>query len=60
MNRLKAWFEPGFLDLFWFALFGHFFGYTKEETRQYFISQRREESLDNFNDILHTDGSEFD
>jgi hypothetical protein len=60
MNRLSAWFSPTFLDLFWFALFGHFIGHTKEETRQYFISQRREESLDNFNDILHTDGSEFD
>lgn len=59
MKRLEAWFNPGLLDMLWCVLFGHFIGYTKEETKAYFVRLRNEDSIDNFNDILHNEGEEF-
>ena len=60
MNRLNAWFSPTFLDLFWFALFGHFIGYTKEETKAYFIKQRQKQISKDYNEIpMETDDDDF-
>ena len=61
MIDLSAWFSPTFLDLIWYNLFGHFIGYTKEQTKAWFDRQNaeRQNSVDYFNEILFKDGDQF-
>ena len=61
MLDLSAWFSPTFLDLIWYNLFGHFIGYTKEQTKAWFARQNaeRQNSVDDFNEILYKEDDEF-
>ena len=56
--KLRMWFDPGILDSVWFFFFGHFFGWTKEETRAWFLN-KRSNNVDDFNELLYKDGDEF-